>query len=292
MTDFLEKLASTPSRVGSSDRLAMLGKRAAAFYVGREAESLTDAVGRVVAEEGDLSSEQVRRVAEAANQATWDELFVKNGDKQVSFEPADSSQVLESLSIREERVSPPMLDYLDEPRGEQIPADLDLKQVFGVKDPEDYPLLNPLREAQEQSEKTAAALDVTRSAADALLSDLEASGERFYHLVKQAHLRDGHGFLQVAKAVGAACEDDGFVQRVMEKIAERLKSEGVRFKTSQEIEKLAQAVVVNAEHPLLVEAVRFEKLAAAYKRAAGATEKLSKHHGSSMRALRDKLREQ
>lgn len=115
---FLEKLADGSSGLhGSSERLALLGKRAAGMYLSKEAESLTGAVARVAEEEPDLNADQLRRISESANQATWKEMFVVKGDRDTQFEPADSERVIEDVTKRPQEVRDLNLDYAMEPRG-------------------------------------------------------------------------------------------------------------------------------------------------------------------------------
>jgi len=287
--EFLEKLAShSPGTVDTSERLGMLGKRAAGMYIAKEANSLTDAVQTAIQDEG-LSADQVRRVSETANQATWKELFGNQGNRDVQFDPADSSEVLDRLSTKPEVVQKnPVLDYMEDPPGEAAP-DVDMKALFGVKDEPGLPAFDSLRESQVDHEKTAAAADVMRHGLDLLQPELETASARFYSLVKQAHLTEGAGFLQIARAVGMVTEDD-FAQRTMEVVGKRLQEEGVEFNHTGELSKLAEAVVVDAEHPVLVAAVHLEKVAEAFSRAAKARRKLDAQEDQAFGVLRDKLR--
>lgn len=287
---FLEKLASTATpATDATERLGMLGKRAAGLYMSKEAESLTEAVRSVVSSEEGLGDEQVRRITEIANQATWKELFVNQGDRNVEFEPGDSSRVLDTLTTKPQTaLGNPVLDYMEDPPGEE-PPDLDLKQLFGVKEDPTLPSFDPAREVFVEREKVAAAADVARHGIDLLRPELEASAERFYGLVKQAHLAEGAGFLQIARAVGMVTEED-FAQRVMTTAGQRLVAEGVAINELAEKVKLAEAVVVDVEHPLLVEAVRFEKLAGAYVRATKAAKALDEQETLATDSLRETLR--
>lgn len=284
-TDFLTKLASTTTpATDATERLGMLGKRAAGLYLSKEAESLTDAVRAVVSTEEGIADEQVRRVTEIANQATWKTLFVEKGDRDVEFEPGDSTRVIDTLSTRAETVTRnPVLDYMEDPPGEE-PPDVDLKALFGVKEDLAIPAFDATREALESHEKTAAARDVIRHGIDLLQPDLEDSAERFYGLVKQAHLTEGAGFLQIARAVGMVMEED-FAQRVMESVGKRLQAEGVVFDEGTEKTKIAEAVVVDADHPLLVEAARFEALSSAFGRARGASRALASMEAGTAASL-------
>ena len=286
---FLEKLASyAPTQAGAADRLGLLGKRAAGLYLNKEAGSLTEAVRSAVSAEGDLSDEQVRRVSEIANQATWKEMYSVQGNRDVQFDPADSAAVIEAVSTRPDVVvRNPVMDYMQDPPGEQIADDVDLQKLFGGKE-NMLPSLNPSRDVVDQHEKTAAAADVMRYGVDLLSPELSRSAAKLYDLVKQAHLVEGAGFLQIARAVGQVTEED-FAQRTMTTIAQQLVAEGVVIDERKELSKLAHAVVIDYEHPVMVEAVRLEKIAQAFGRAIRAKHRLEEHERLALEGVRDSL---
>lgn len=291
MEKFLEKLAASAQSSGSSEHLKLLGKRAAGTYVRGDAGSLNDAVHSAISDEG-LNRDQVRRVSEMANQATWQSLFIDGGDKEVHFDPADSSEVLGMLSEKPDIAYEPILDYHKDPIGEQVSDDIDLESAFGIKadDSESLAQLNPAREEAAEVEKTAAALDVARYGADKVASELRDVGERFFQMVKQAHLQDGHGILQISRAVSEVTHSPTFASDLMQKIASRLEAEGVRINKVAELEKLAQPVVVDTSHPLLEHAALVEKLAYSYHSALTAQDSLKDQSARAMTALRDKTR--
>jgi len=290
MDSFFEKLASSSFGSQSSDHLKLLSKRAAGLYTRGEVDSLNDAVRSVVDTE-DLNQEQVRRVAEMANQATWDESFHRGGQTDTTFEPADADAVLGELEEKPQVVSDDQssLDYYnDVPNQTQ---DVDWKEVFKAdNDTPEYEALNPTGPEQAAVEKTASARDVARFGVDQVLPDLVTTGEELYQMVKQAHLRDGHGLVQISQAVGQAIEDPGFALAIMKQASDRLRSEGVVIDEKDELMKLAYPLVINTEHPLLQKAANLEKLAKAYYSADAAHEELRKEHRKVHTVLRDKLR--
>jgi hypothetical protein len=289
--NILEKLADASTSRSSSEHLKLLGKRAAGLFVRGEVDSLNEAVGRVVDEEDGLTRDQVQRVSEMANQATWDEKFHRGGDPATIFEPASSSHVLDSLAEKAVQVSEPSLDYSNDPPKEAIPDDVDLAEMFGVKkDTPEYDALNPLGEVQATRENAKAASDTLRHTLDKLGSALHESGEKFYQMVKQAHLKYDHGVVQIAQAVALVTESPSFADEIMKTAAERLRSEGVAINTQKEMEKLAEAVVVDEEHPLLHAAASFEKAAQAYHKASRARDALEKENKRLDGYIRDKLR--
>jgi hypothetical protein len=290
---FFQKLANASTEARTSDHLKLLGKRATGRWMDKEAKSLTDAVTDVVREEGGLNRDQIRRISETANQEAWKALFHEGGDSETSFPPADADTVIGEMSTKPEEVHDrgDMDDYSKDVPPQPLPDDIDLEEMFGVKDgtPE-YEALNPHGEASAEAEKTAAALDFARFGTDNLVAELSVKGEELYELVKQAHLRDGYGILQISQAVGQAMEDQDFATETMQKIAERLAAQGIPFDQKVELEKVAQPLVINPEHELMTTAAKLEKVAKAYYSAEGAHKHLQTKHRESVRYLRDKLR--
>lgn len=287
MNDLLEKLAGSVKRTESSEHLQLLAKRAASSYSASGAESLTAAVQDAVSSE-DLNKDQVRRVTEMANQATWRTMFTDGGDRGTQFAPADASAVLEGLSEQPREVTEVPTDYLNDPPGERVPDDLDLNEIFSTKDDgEKYEKLNPAVEEEIRHEKAASAANLARHGADVLLPELHAVGEEFYNIVKQACIRDNNGILQISKAVGQVVESEKFAQSVMETTLAKMKAEGVKFDMKKELSKSARAVVVNTDHPLLVAAVKFEKIAQAYNRSVAAHKELEAVRREEEAALRN-----
>ena len=290
MNDLLEKLAGSLNKRESSEHLQLLAKRAAGLYRGKESDSLTNAVHSVVSGE-DLNKDQIRRVSEMANQATWKSMFVEDGNTDTNFTPASAEDVLGSMSETPTSVESPSIDYLADPPGEKTPEDIDLKDVFKVEDEsKDYERLNPHTEEEVKLDKVASELDLARHGADRLLPELHSIGAEFYELVKQACIRDDNGIIQISKAVGQVVESEKFAHSVMESTVNSLKADGVKFDMQNELRKSAEAVVINTEHPLMIAAVKFEKVAQAYTRAMAAEKRLSKEHKESFDSLKASMR--
>lgn len=290
MNTFFEKLASSSFPGQSSDHLKLLGKRAAGSFMRKEADSLTDAVRSVVAEE-DLNKDQIRRVSEMANQATWRELFHEGGNAETHFDPADAESVLGELAARPREVydDASSTDYYNDVPNQV--KDVDWGDVFDVKnDTPEYEALVAGGEEREEVQKVASALDLARHGVDQVLGDFIGTGEEFYQMVKQAHLTDGLGMLQISQAVGQAMQDPAYATMVMTQAADRLQGEGVRIDQKVELQKLAHPLVVNTDHPLMHKAAILEKLAYAYYRSSEEHSKLQQTHRSASKALRDKLR--
>lgn len=291
MDSFFEKLANSSFETRSSDHLSLLGKRAAGIYMRKEADSAGDAV-RSVIESEDLNKDQARRVTEMANQAIWRESFHEGGAN-VSFDPADAGSVLGELETKPEMVNSDQagMDYYDDVPNQV--RDVDWSEAFGIKDdtPE-YESLTSGHEEKATVEKTASALDFARFGADHLLADLATTGQSFYDMVKQAHLRDGFGVLQISQAVGQAIQDPVFASTIMQNVTERLQSEGVQFNEREELQKVAHKLVVNTSHPLLKTAAQLERLSFSYYTANETHENLRQRHRQAVGALREQLRGQ
>lgn len=290
MNTFFEKLANSSLPGQPSEHLKLLGKRAAGSFMRKEAETLNKAVASVVQEEN-LNKDQVRRVAEMANQATWRELFHEGGNRDTVFDPADADAVLGELSSSPDPIydDARSLDYYnDVPNQTQ---DVDWEETFGVKEgtPE-YDALTQTVEEENNLKKVASDMDLARYGVDKLTAELAVVGEEFYQMVKQAHLNDDLGVLQISKAVGQAVQDPAFAQTVMSQAADRLKAEGVQFQEAVEMQKLSHQLVVNTDHPLMQKAAILEKLAYTYYSVKEEHEELQKLHRSAARVLRDKLR--
>ncbi len=291
---FFEKLASSSLGGDNSERLKLLGKQAVRRWADEDASTLTDAVRSVVSDE-DLSREQVQRVAEAANQAAWAANFHDGGDSDTHFAPADADQVLEGLAPQAERSATPLrTDYLDDPIGEQLPPDTLLDDAFRVEKAasvrDEYPALNPNLDASQQLIALDAAVDFSGYTAERLQSELPQLGESVYQHIKQAHLRDGLGILQIGNAIASVTEDPAFAHEVIKAAAARLEASGVPIDERTEQTKLAQAVVINTEHPLLAEVVRFEQLAKTAAKLQQSQARLSAARKNVHGYLRDKLR--
>ena len=77
--------------------LEMLGKQACQLFM-KENISLSDAVVKIATEQGNITTEQVRRIVESANRNTFLEGFQKEAKKTIEFDIADSDEVLRRLN--------------------------------------------------------------------------------------------------------------------------------------------------------------------------------------------------
>jgi len=102
ITRFLLSGTASPTLTASS--LQDMGKRASAMYLDG-GMSLNEAVVKVASERGGVTAEQVMRIVENANSATFLDIFEKQaGDRNVHFEVCDPRVVLRTLNIRADAV--------------------------------------------------------------------------------------------------------------------------------------------------------------------------------------------
>lgn len=269
MQDFLTKLSSISGGDKPSDHLRLLGRRAAGMFTTKEAANLSDAVASIVNEEG-LSRDQAERVAEIANQETWKSMFVEGGDRNATFDPANSSNILDRVSSRPTTVRPHVpseLDFMSDVPN-QTPDFTELAAAFNLKsDTPEYEALSAGVSESLEVAKVASVRDSSRRSLEGSQRLLTETFEEFYHQVKQAHLRDGIGFLQLTKVAGVVMEDSDLAKIFMQEVGARLKAEGVRFNESVELEKVSHPLVINHEHPLAQLAKNLEQSSLSYAQA-------------------------
>ena len=287
--NFFEKLAYIKRSSPSVDALQVLGKSAAGKFVNKDCDSLTDAVSEVVNNK-DLNRDQIERVSQFANQATWKSLFVENGDVSTTFEPADYNKVLDSASEAPEDVYIHRSgDYLDDVNEDWRDSGA-LEDAFRVEKVASYSQINPARGAEVEYEKIAQEFEVTEYALNNIQSSLEDISNRFYQEVKQAHLSEGAGILQMANALTQVTDSEKFASATLNSCAEKLLNEGVRIKKDEELQKAASVVEINTEHPVLTEGVKLYKLASAYRKAKEHNHNAKKKKEKALKVLKDKLR--
>jgi len=269
----------------SSERITSLGRRAAQRFIDSDDRNLTAAVSSVVGEEGDLSRAQIERVSEAANQQAWKSLFVEGGSESgVDFEPADASDVLSEVAPSAPEVSEINTDYHREPA---LPASgMDqLLSAFDAEPGPDIARLNPAADAEAVHEKVSHARNFAQSAMDNAYLGLNQQAEEVYVLIKTA-MAEETPFELVCRAVAHACEDPAFAADVLKVASARMSQDGTKVC----MDKVAHAVAINDEHPLVIQTALLEKQAQAYVRSSQAHEVLVGQSKKTMGYIRDKLR--
>lgn len=127
----------------SREDLESLGKQAAVAYFSG-CPSLNDAIIKIARQHPSISSHQVKRIAEYANQETFSRMFSENGktaaagNQNIDFEVADPGAILLSLNLQAEPdvVTLPDSDYHSGPVKtasdvDAVTADIALAREFG-----------------------------------------------------------------------------------------------------------------------------------------------------------------
>lgn len=172
MNDLIDGLMRMQRKSLSAEDLQSLGKQASNMYL-HEGIPLTKAVVKLASEQF-MTVEQVKRIVENANNATFLEAFDKQaGDKIVDFTPADPREVLRSL---DQSARPPMAvyttDYSENPtklscRDQELEADIELAKIFGSD-----PTTPAMRKTAANVDDAVKFIKTAGARADAVRSDL------------------------------------------------------------------------------------------------------------------------
>lgn len=286
--NLLEKLANMHRHSNASEKIKLLSKQAARMYVEKEADSLNDAVLQAVDGE-ELNREQVSRVAEMANQATWNALFRERGED-ASFAPASSDDIIGSMAVRPEEITTDaqVSDYYSDVPSYTV--DSDIESIFGkTASAEEYERLDPLSDLASAEASARTAVEQGEAYLKRIASAVVDAGESFYKTAKQVALDEGLGILDIADALRTVFVDGAFGADVLKKTAARFKHEGVPV-GSLSMQKEASFRVVNQEHPLIKAASRLEAAANSYYTLEHDTEVLRRTHAEAYSALVSKAR--
>lgn len=282
----LIKLADARASSADPARIKNLGRIAAKRFIEADGGNLTSAVTSVIQEEGDLSREQIRRVAEAANQATWSTQFAGGeGNRETAFDPADVDEILEAAAPPSVDVSSRQSDYGVDPK----PRGMD--QLLSAFDGEDvgpkYEALDPQANTRELHEKISHVRSTYSSQADLALLRVQEVGGELYEMIKQAHL-SGEPMLHIIGAVQHACEDPHFAVDVLTVAGKRLEAEVGKIDMTKQA--ASRHFVVEEDHPLVKTAAEYENLMRAFVRSSSLRDKAAEGEKRTMSALRDQLR--
>ena len=140
MDKIAEEVIKIKTASPSASDLQSYGRQAAKMYL-NERIPLNEAIVKIASECPGLTVEQVQRIVEHANNATYLEIFEKQaGDKIVDFDIASPGDVLRALDIQARpTVSYSAPDYSMDPtkigssKVENLNADLQLAEMFGVR---------------------------------------------------------------------------------------------------------------------------------------------------------------
>lgn len=254
------------ARPRSGEELELMGKAAAARYM-RDGTPLTNSVIETVKHAG-LSPEQVRRVAEFANQAAYLSTFEKMGNdhRYVQFQggPADVPTILRDLNDGGGGTvfDRGLADYFQPPPdiakvaarnlGRLGLEDAKLAEMFHVEE-KPLPYAEPLREAHDFYTRLADAHEKVAFDLSQLETEYAVVSGQLYDLVKQA-CRDGTPLGHIVQAWSTVTENPEIIKAAFVMMSPRLLSEHVfldRQGLAGSLEKVAHGVVVDEKHPIV-----------------------------------------
>ena len=127
MNEFEKYLLTKETTAVDKQQLMAMAKRATVRYID-ENTSLNDSITDM-AKESSLNEEQVKRVVEYANNATFAALFKNNYDKNITFPMADTNTVLGGVRETKEKTSEAIVSTT---KGKYIPGSeyVDLEEAF------------------------------------------------------------------------------------------------------------------------------------------------------------------
>lgn len=108
-----------PGKFIAADQFASWGRKLASDYAAcaraGKPMSLTEGVKKIAVDNG-LLPEQVRRVAEAANVATFQEMLPDRGTGDVRFDPANADEIIKSANLGPTKMAVDLSDYYGPPK--------------------------------------------------------------------------------------------------------------------------------------------------------------------------------
>lgn len=260
----------------SAETLELMGKQAANRLL-NDGIPMNETISKLAAEHRDISGEQVRRICEFANQATY---LAKHDQSKTAgaassypqFDLADASRIIQDMSdgARPTVTTKTDLEYAKLPSkaktasAQRISAAEALREnvvemVFGKVDPK--------KELHFGKETIAHQLITTKDDLNALKAELEEqqavhamqlkeAQAAYYHNVKQ-HILDGGDFSEIVMAAQTAESDQVKIAETLRPIIERLlvekiASPSVLRSMTERLEKIAHRIV-NQQHPLVSE---------------------------------------
>ena len=128
--DFEQYLSSKEDTSVSPETLKQLGGKAAAQYIQKE-RPLNESISEM-AKESSLNMEQIKRVSEYANNATFAHLFKGSYDKNITFPMADAAAIMQLKDTPQEKTASRQVL----PKGRYIPGQeyVSIDDVFGAEE--------------------------------------------------------------------------------------------------------------------------------------------------------------
>lgn len=139
--DVFEQLltSSGSKRVVGPETLEYIGKQASKAYLEKKVP-LNESIVKLASQHAELGNEHIRRIAEFANNATFQQLFEKNHDKNIHFDVAEPGVIIRDLQdggspAHSGKVLNKNTDYLRPPSKEEKDGSMGL-DGSGTGDPE------------------------------------------------------------------------------------------------------------------------------------------------------------
>lgn len=283
--DVFEQLLTSSSRGSvSPETLEYIGQRASNEFLEKKA-SLNQSIVKLASQHPELNNDHIRRIAEFANNATFQSMFEKNHDKNVHFDVADPGVIIRDLRdggspAHSGKVLHNKQDYFQAPLREEKDAGIETegtglgsgladlfqrenssgqfgqgepiaKTASAGLDPNWEGSANPINDVYAQHVKLERAKDILldqHESAD--LAHQQASTD-FYKAAK-LEILSGGSFRSVVEAIQGV---GPFSQEEVEKLAETLMRNGVSADALLVGRTKTAGKLVNPEHPLVKAAV-------------------------------------
>lgn len=249
----------------SPEALELMGKQAANRFL-NEGLSLNESISKLAAEHPDIGGEQVKRIAEFANNAVY---LAKHDQSKTAgaessypqFELADPARIIQDMSdgARPTVSTPTDIEYSRMPertKTASVEDDGVLEQIFGQPTPsKDYSRETAVTEIHDTKVELEGLRANLETRAEHVTMSLKEAQAEYYDQVKR-HLLGGGNFADVIVAAQTSGEEKGKIAQAFQPVIERLLREKVASATrlqvmTEQLEKVAHRVV-NEEHPLVV----------------------------------------
>lgn len=256
---------STHSSV-SPEALEQMGKEASVMYI-TKGLSLNEGIAKLAAQHSDFNAEQVKRVAEFANTATYLAIHDKNKTAGASssypqFELADPARIIQDLSDGARPVVSTRtdLDYSKLPESStkvsSAYADSVIDELFKTASGEDlsYSPESVINDVMAYKYTVESSLSLLKNSAEEFDLMHKSASAEYYDSVKK-HLLEGGSFSDVmiaARATGASQEKiaEASKDTVSRLLKEKVASADFLRHGVAGIEKVAHRVI-NEQHPLV-----------------------------------------
>lgn len=250
----------------SAEALELMGKQAANRLL-NEGLPLNETISKLAAAHADINGEQVKRVAEFANNAVYlakhDQSKVAGADSSYpQFDVADPFRIMQNLSggSRPTVVTSVDAEYSRMPERSKtasVESDDIIEQAFKVDMSKQIPSFSKesaVAQVYEAKDSLVGLRSGLETHAENFTMTLKEAQAEFYDLVKRHMLNDG-SFTDVVVAAQSSGTDKAKIAEGLRPVIERLLVEKVatpsKLSVRDSLEKVAHRVV-NEEHPLVV----------------------------------------